>query len=525
MLICIITLFCAAGADAAGALPTIRSVDFYPSGAKFTLRVESDGNFAFELPGAFSGDSVRCLTLEGLTSLKVDSSAVKEQSPVELLPLKKKIDDAAREVGLIDGRSAALTQALTMLVAPSGAGGEKKSAPYSGTLSDYLEYVANARKMEMEIRTELVEVGMSLQKARETLKERSEEYEIIRLDIERRKPSGSGVVVKVLGTTSAPASLLFEAFTSSAGWNVGYEMGMDSALGDIEAVMSAAVWQKTGLDVDGSFSFHTRQPSFSVSPPEVNPLIVNLTLPLDYRTNDKLMMEESYLGVTASQNIPGYSPPGGNDVYEPHTPLPEAISTLSNVSVRGDGKIDGDGNQARIKLGVMNLKSVPVIISVPEQNREAWIVASVDAIPPSFLPGTAELSVDGASTGRTNIPGAVGSMRIPFGMTALVTAKKEPYVTATGSSWTGKGILNDGYTLEISSGMLSEQEIIVLDRIPIPTADKIVLDVKKIDPEPAERDKENRLTWRLNLKPGETQKIIVDYTLTYPGDATLHFSR
>jgi hypothetical protein len=85
--------------------------------------------------------------------------------------------------------------------------------------------------------------------------------------------------------------------------------------------------------------------------------------------------------------------------------------------------------------------------------------------------------------------------------------------------------LNDGYTLEISSGMSSEREITILDRIPIPTVDKIVIEVKKIDPEPTERDKENRLVWRLKLKPGETRKITVEYTLTYPGDETLEFRR
>ena len=57
----------------------------------------------------------------------------------------------------------------------------------------------------------------------------------------------------------------------------------------------------------------------------------------------------------------------------------------------------------------------------------------------------------------------------------------------------------------------------------IPVDEKIKLEVKRIDPEPTERDAENRLTWKFSLKPGETRKIVVEYTLTYPSGETLEY--
>jgi hypothetical protein len=483
----------------------------------------ADKSFEFDLPGAFTGESVRCLTLVKVTSLKVDTISVKQSPPDELLALKKNVDEAAREVSLLDGRKAALTRALEMLSTPSGASGDgNENAPYSGTLADYLEYVANSRKMQTDIYAELVDVGMSLLKAQEVLNERREEYEILRSEIERKKPQTPGAVIKVRGTVSSPTRLLFEARTPAAGWDVGYEMEMDSASGDIAAKMSAVVWQKTGVNVSGTLSFHTRQPSSSVSPPEILPL----TVAIRALQSDKKLSFATFSDLP----LPGYSIAGApaamapmdSEYIEALAP-PASISTISNVTVQGKGEVDGDGNQTRINLGEFPIKSVPVIISIPERNREAWIVASVDEVPPSLLPGTAELSVDGASTGRTVIPGAAGQIRVPFGMTSRITAKKEPFVSASGSSWTGKGVRSDGYTLEVTSGMTAESEITVLDRIPIPTIDKVVLEVKKIDPEPSERDRENRLVWRLNIKPGETKKITVEYTLRYPGDETLEY--
>ena len=71
--------------------------------------------------------------------------------------------------------------------------------------------------------------------------------------------------------------------------------------------------------------------------------------------------------------------------------------------------------------------------------------------------------------------------------------------------------------------MDSEQEVTVRDRLPIPVDEKIKLEVLKIDPEPTERDAENRLSWKLSVKPGEIRKIVVEYTLSYPSGETLEY--
>ena len=73
--------------------------------------------------------------------------------------------------------------------------------------------------------------------------------------------------------------------------------------------------------------------------------------------------------------------------------------------------------------------------------------------------------------------------------------------------------------------MNEAKTVTVRDRLPIPTDDKIKLEVKSIKPEPKERDRENRLTWELNLKAKETIDIIVDYSLNYPSGEELQYSR
>ncbi|MDR3264588.1 MAG: DUF4139 domain-containing protein [Synergistaceae bacterium] len=528
LLICALLIICRRDV-AAGSEISVRSVDFYPAGAKVTFQIEvrkpdievkktdADGRFEFVLPGAFSQDGIRCLTREKLTSLKVEPAFRREPVPEALLLLEQKVNDATRAVRLLQGRRAALSQTMEMLQTPFPATGEKDEGKVRIDGGDLIEYIENAQELRHEIETELVEVGLNELKAQKKMNEAREDFEALRRELEGKKPASSSTILRVGGTTSEPAILTFEAWTSVAGWNVEYDMDLNSETGDIAAGMNALAWQRTGLDLDGECAFHTRQPSFAVSPPDVAPLTVGL------RSKEIFMSRQNYAPLLDSSVMEMKAASLGEDAMPPPAPL-DVTSTLADVTVKGRGRIDGDGSQSRITLGEFALKSVPVLISIPERNREAWIVASLDSVPASFLPGTAELAVDGAATGRTDIVGSTeGRMRVPFGMTARLTAKKEPFVGKMGSTWTGTGVLNDGYTLEITSTMETEREITIRDRIPVSTTDKVVPEVKKIDPEPTERDRENRLLWKMNIRPGETKKITVEYTLRYPGDEDLEY--
>ncbi|MDR1515679.1 MAG: DUF4139 domain-containing protein [Synergistaceae bacterium] len=494
----------------------VRSADFYPTGAKFTFQVASGGSFSFTLPGAFNLDSLRCLTMEKLSSIETEALQVIEDDPEELEPFQKSVLDVQRSVDILESRSAALNQTLTMIASPfsNSDGGYKID---SGALSGYIDYLTNAQKLRLDVASELVDVGIALAEALKVLKRARDEFDIQRLRIEGKKPFNPGNIITVSGTTHGQAVLLFEAYTPAAGWGVGYEMALNSATGLIKTKMNAVARQRTGLDVNGGLSFHTRAPSFAIAAPDVRPLTVGIRP--DQKGDLRLSGARNFAADMVFQEAAGEMA-----VAEKPSPAPpQTVSTLANVAINGSGKVDGDGSAAKVMLGVFELKSAPILVAIPEQSGEAWIVASLDEAPPAFLPGNAELAVDGAATGQASIPESVGAIQIPFGKAARLTAKKTPYISTRERSWLVNGVVNDGYTLEITSRMDREQEITVRDRVPFATTDKVTVDVKKVDPAPSERDKENRLLWKLKIKPGETKKITVEYTITFPGGETLEY--
>ena len=198
---------------------------------------------------------------------------------------------------------------------------------------------------------------------------------------------------------------------------------------------------------------------------------------------------------------------------------------LADRTLNIKGELPGDGTEREFEVitGGLFLKSMIELTLIPEQRTDAWIVASMDEGNEHLIPGEAELRVDNHSSGKTYLEEyGKGQRRIPFGYANQITVKKEALVEKTGVSWFS-GVFTSGYKLEITNGTKDEQTVTVKDRLPIPTDDKIKLDVKRIEPKEKERDKENRLTWEITVPAGATVPVIVDYTLSYPSGEELQY--
>ena len=497
--------------------PTVRSVDVYPRGARFVFELApTENSFQFELPGAFDAKSVRLLDLTGVSDLQVVEQGRKGWIPPSLVPLKERTDAQAKTVALLKAKVASLEQTRAMLNVSTDQIKEIEG-------KDLIRYMEDAQALRLKVENELADLT-------ETLRLETEELERLEAELTSRSPRRSGQIVQVSGRTNTRRPLLFEARTDAARWGLRYVLDLNSATGAIDVHMFASAAQGTGIDYSGDLTFHSRQPEDSVSPPVLDPLRVALRpkqpIPvreasaLDYvasapRARAKAMPERASITMDDQDE----------EAVEFGAGLPVIDSTLSNVTVLGQGTLEGDGSPSDVALGALSLESTPTLVLIPEQRSKGWIVASMDAISTPLMPGRAELRVDGRPSGYTNVPEyGLGQTRLPFGSASRLSAKKTPLVESTGSSWLGgSGIFKSGYTLEVASGMDSEREVTVRDRLPIPVDEKIKLEVLKIEPEPTERDAENRLSWKLSLKPGETRKIVVEYTLSYPSGETLEY--
>ena len=502
---------------------TVTAIDFYPGGAKFSFKIEpegEEGNFKATLPGAFDADSVRLLNPEDVEGdIHVEQFSRERWTPAQLVELKKQIDELDEDIKKLEARRSALEQTLEMLdeLKP------EKSNPVA-----LLSYIKDSQTLRLDTENALVSLKADISKKQAKLKTLTSE-------LNSKRPRGDTSYIEVSGKAIRAAE--FTAFTSAASWYPRYILDLDTSKGSIEVDTFVRAAQKTGLEYKGDVTLHTKTPDESITTPVINPLRVGIkpkeekiatvgsasfsrnnrmyeSARMEMPMMDEVAIEEDYVG--AAPMMKAAAP-----AREPQ----RVKETLADRTIDAEGTLPGDGVERELEVYMkdIKLKGDLIILLVPEQRNNAWIIASMDQSNEKLIPGSAELRVDGATSGRIAI-GEYGESQkeIPFGYADQITVKKEALVEKTGVSWFS-GVFTSGYKLEITNGTQTEHLITVKDRLPIPTDEKIKLDVKRIEPKEKERDKENRLTWEITVPAGATVPIIVDYTLSYPSGETLQY--
>lgn len=476
-------------------IPEIKALDIYPSSAKFTFSLSADSReLQAELPGAFNAEEIRILNPLDADDIKITAQPREEWIPSPLADMKSRLEEHERTIQQLNSRRSSLGQTQTLL---------KAAVPPSRTdAKDIIAYIQMAQDMKLKTENEIAEIE-------DLLRQENIKAKILRAELDERMPYGSDTVIRITGHMKADVPLELEAFTHSAQWSPRYTMDLDSKTGTIITRLYSRTHQRTGLDYDGTITFHTKHPEERVTVPSVDPFRVGIKpkpQPTPRNTNDYVKKKATGLRV-------------------PKAPAPQVNTTLADHTVQGSGSLTGDGRSSEFMLGDIELTGKTRLVLVPEQRSSAWIVVDMDGVNVPLIPGNASLRVDGNEAGTTAIPEyGLEQKTIAFGYAPQITAKKEPIVETKGTSWFS-GIFTGGYTLKVTNSMNEDRTVTVRDRLPIPIDDKIKLEVKRIEPEPNEHDNENRLTWELNLRAGETKTILVDYTLSYPSGEELQYRK
>ena len=500
---------------------TIAALNFYPSGAKFEFLIDpqdEDGNFEAYLPGAFTPESVKLLTPENVYGdIKTEKRSRTKWIPPQLADLKAALDEQSENVSTLIAQQAALEQTLSLLKAIEP---DRADNPL-----DLLEYIKSAQELRQSTEDNLASLKVELASEKEKLTTLTSE-------LNSRRPSGESSYLVITGR--AKNTIRIEASTGAASWRPRYTLNLDSTSGDIEVHMFVRASQRTGLDYAGPFTLHTKTPDENITNPQLSPLRVGIKPKQErvfsasgmsvQRTNR--MYESAKMAAPIMEDIDtmAYEEDEAGAAYS--APKAPAVSEmLSDRIVRVDGMLTGDGNEKEyeVELGGVKLAATPIIMLIPEQKDKAWIIASMDEENDKLIPGQAELRVDGYPSGKIFIDEfGAGQKRIPFGYADQITVKKESLIDKTGVSWFS-GVQTSGYKLEITNGTKTDKLITIRDRLPIPTDEKIKLEVKRIAPKEKEKDAENRYTWEIEVPAGKTETIIVDYTLSYPSGEELQY--
>ncbi len=350
------------------------------------------------------------------------------------------------------------------------------------------------------------------------------------------KPYGR-VILQIKGKKMGEMPISLSYYTSRAGWTPSYDVRVNSQTNKVQLVYKATISQTSGVDWKNTkLVLSTGTPNFGVSAPVLSPWYLQLYVPQLYnqlqgkapginlhrnaiQSFDKdAALNEVVIIRGASNYQEEYADTSRPYTLEDFTSLQQGqLNTNFEIDLPYD--ITGDGELHAVNIREEEIQTVLKNYAVPRLEQEAYLLAEVpDWQNLDLLPGDANIIMDDTYIGKSLIDpnSTADTLNLSLGKDKRLQVKRGT-VKELSSLKSSGGYQRQTFTYEIKvkNTKLTEVNALVKDQIPLSQIKEV--EVKLEDNGGAAYNEEvGVLTWKLQLKPGESRSLRFSYTIKYP---------
>src|SRR5690625_471059 len=350
-------------------------------------------------------------------------------------------------------------------------------------------------------------------------KEEEEQRKIVDKLAKQLEESGGGntnagqLVLRLYSDKASDASFTIDYYTYQVNWTPSYEIRVDDIAKPMDLVYNANLSQQTGIDWDQvALNFSSGNPNRNNNPPVLNTWWVSFRP--EYNQMPVLKGQRSNAAM------------GRIEVMEEEVSFDDAMATVETSQLQTSFVIetpyDVYTNKKPIAIPLQNyeLPADYTYYSVPSRHDAAFLIAKVsDWEQYNLLPGQAQLIVDQQYAGNSYInPNATtDTLEISLGKDErIITTRKRIDEKGSRPSFLGNTQRRSyTYEIELRNTRKEAAAIEVKELFPVSTEKDIEIKLDQVSGAQVNSEK-GELTWKLNLKPNETTKLIVSYTVSYP---------
>lgn len=354
-----------------------------------------------------------------------------------------------------------------------------------------------------------------------------------------QKPYGK-VFLQVMCKRSGEIPVSLSYYTNNAGWTALYDIRVNSKTNKVKMVYKASLTQSTGIDWKNTrLTLSTGTPNFGVNAPVLTPWYLQLYVPGIYTDlqrraaqgnatrniiqsfDDRKLSEE----VVVTGNGAYRQQPANEKTIDPSTL--QQYTTLNQGQLNTNFEIDlpydieSDGQLHSVTIKDQEIACTLKNYAVPRIDRDAYLLAEVaDWQNLDLLPGDANIIMDDTYIGKSVIdPNTTAdTLNLALGRDKRLAVKRSVVKELSSLKTTGKESKQVfTYEILVKNNKVTDVNLLLKDQFPLSTIKEVV--VKLEDGSEAQVNEETGvLTWKLELKPGESKKVRFSYTVTYPKD-------
>ena len=434
-------------------------------------------------------------------SFERDYLAKGENQSSQYVELKKRYDEAKSILDDMINARKAEEGSLALLEENRKFGGQTGVSPNS---------VAAMIKFYREEYKTLAANVVALKK-----EEQEQQKTVDKLRRQMQEAGGSGqnagqLLVRMSASRAITTDFDINYFTDNVSWAPFYEIRVDNLKEPIQLVYKANVSQNTGIDWKQiKLAFSSGNPRRNNNAPQLNPWRVGF---LQQRMNSMDMMLQGKSAGVRVENSMESAPSQDMAVVEENQ-----LTTSFVVNTPYD--VYSNQKPQAVQLKQYQLPSEYSYFTAPRLDAAAFLIAKVsDWSKYKLLSGNANLIIDNNFAGSSYInPNSTNeTLTLSLGRDERIITKRERIDEVGSTSFFGNSQTRT-YTYEISVRNTRSEtvDIDVKEQFPLSTEKDI--EIKLLETSNAKVDKDKgELTWNINLKPGETKKLIVSYSVKHP---------
>lgn len=357
------------------------------------------------------------------------------------------------------------------------------------------------------------------------------------------------IVVIVDSETDQRVDLDLKYIVSNCGWQANYDLMAKNLKERITLKYKAKVYNNTGNDWTGVNLFlSTSDPNLSASAPNLQPWYLDYNslrsqINDDFKGSEYVVPDnrtytkyyQNAVEPQMNQNLDGLllTDQWGATNSETGIANPEENITFTNIEVsqlsttfeiKKKYTIPSDSKPYLVEITEHNLDASFSHKAVPKLDKDAFLLANIvgwESL--DLVPGPTQVYFSDAFVGQSyiNTSNVSDTLRLSFGRDLKIPVTRKLVQEFSDKKVVGNN-RKDTYTYKIIAKNNREIPIRLnlFDQVPISQDSDISVTINEISS--AEyNETSGKLTWLLNLNPGETKSCEISFTIKYPKDKVI----
>jgi len=335
---------------------------------------------------------------------------------------------------------------------------------------------------------------------------------------------GGQLRVKFYAPTATNTDVKLTYVVPHAGWTPTYDLRVSKINSPVDLYYKANVYQNSGVKWNNvRLVLSTGNPNEGAEAPVLSPWYLSFNTPVYRNAVGYTNVAQAPMAQKMEEDRKAVSEISAMAAAEPVT-LDEYVS-VDNSGINTTFDIDlpytipSDGQEHLVAIKSYELPATYRYYAVPKRDRDAFLQAQVTKWEDlDLLPAKTNIFYEGSYVGQgyIDVRNVKDTMNFSLGRDKKIVVRREMDKTLRSVKTIGTNVRETyAYTITVRNTRKESISLTVLDQLPISNDKDIVIEDTEYK-DGTYDETSGSVKWIMNMKPNETQKVKIGYTIKYP---------